>query len=190
MHDLDEELSDDVVDKHDAFLGYAQLWFHLLQHSEDVGLEGGGVEYSSVARLASNTFGSARLSLTCGHRLLLLRSGGLGTAYNVVKIMNISLPLFFSEVISYEEEIFSLPLTICRLSFPTLSTFLGIGAVVVIVGVGGTTTIFCSTVAAFPGLALLEGVACLGEGGVTDLAGDLGAALVLLFFEFITLERD
>ncbi len=65
LHDLDKELSDDVVDKHDAFLGDTQLWFHLLQHTEDVGLEGGGVKNSSLAWLASNTFGSARLSLTC-----------------------------------------------------------------------------------------------------------------------------
>jgi len=71
---------------------------------------------------------------------------------------------------------------------PTLSTFLGIGAAVLVV-VRGTTTMFCSRAAAFPGLALLEGVAGLGEGGATALAGDLVFALVLLFFEFITLER-
>ena len=37
-----------------------------------------------------------------------------------------------------------------------------------------------------------EGVAGRGDGGVAGLvglAGDLGGALVLLFFEFITLER-
>lgn len=68
---------------------------------------------------------------------------------------------------------------------------MAIGATLLVV-IGGTTTIFYSREAAFPGLALCEGVGCRGEGGVTevmDLAGDLGGALVLLFFEFITIER-
>ena len=64
LHDLDEELSDDVVDKHHAFLGDAQLWFNFLHNTENVSLEGSGVENSSVAGLGSNTFRSARLSLT------------------------------------------------------------------------------------------------------------------------------
>ena len=65
LHDLDEQLSNDVVDKHHAFLGDAQLGFDLLHHAEDVGLEGGRVEHSSLAGLANNTtLGSARLSLT------------------------------------------------------------------------------------------------------------------------------
>lgn len=64
LHDLDEQLGNYVVDKHHSFLGDAQLGFHLLQNAEDVGLEGGGVEHSSLAWLANNTLGSARLSLT------------------------------------------------------------------------------------------------------------------------------
>lgn len=44
LHDLDEELGKDVVDHHHALLGDAQLRFHFLHHSEDVGLERGVVK--------------------------------------------------------------------------------------------------------------------------------------------------
>ncbi len=62
LHNLDEELSNDVVDQHYALLGDAQLWFHLLHHSEDVGLEGGVVENSLWAGLANNSLGPAYLA--------------------------------------------------------------------------------------------------------------------------------
>ena len=68
---------------------------------------------------------------------------------------------------------------------------MGMGATVVVV-VGGTTTMFCSKGACLPCFPWFEGVAGRGDGGVAGLvglAGDLGGALVLLFFEFITLER-
>jgi hypothetical protein len=47
-HDLQEQLSEDVVDQSDALLRDTELWLDLFQNSIDVGLKRSSIEYLNV----------------------------------------------------------------------------------------------------------------------------------------------